>query len=261
MHAFKKQSQAQDDGAAVAESAREADEPQEDDPDPMDCLLPTCDEKPVKDGSAKKKAKVLGRLVYVRAREQCPLAFPQSTDTREVALISFKVNEYWVRVGDVPWLFERLRSENDLAGVPLIDNPDDNLAAVAASASGSDSQGSAVATDSQDPEIPQKPAKTEAESAQGTEDVGYTCRWLFPSKGDLGGWEATVTRAGDLHGKVVSCQVAKFTRVKWLNVYRNGPEAPCQWHKATPLHKKEACKLYLEAHMSSILSEPPAGAS
>ena len=90
-------------------------------------------------GSARKKQKVLGRLMYVRVREKCPLVFPQSTVMREVSMISLKKNEHWICEKDVPWLFERLRSENDLAGVPLVQNPDKDHAAVAAPASAADS--------------------------------------------------------------------------------------------------------------------------
>ena len=98
-------------------------------------------------------------------------------------------------------------------------------------------------------------------TAQGTVDVGYKCVWRFPNKGGQGAWEATVTRAGDLHGNVVACAVSKFTKAKWLHVYSGGREPPCQWGKATPLQKKEACKLYLESHMDALLSEPPQEAS
>ena len=98
----------------------------------------------------------------------------------------------------------------------------------------------------------------EAASAQGTVDVGYKLQWIFPDRGDQGKWEATVTLAGTEEGKVVECKVAKFTRVKWLQVYSAGRVPPCLWHKATPLQVKEACKLYVEAHMATIVADLPA---
>ena len=113
---------------------------------------------------------------------------------------------------------------------------------------------------SKKPAAPQTSAD-EAGSAQGTVDVGYKLQWIFPNRGDLGKWEATVTRAGALQGKVVECKVARFTRVKWLQVYCAGREPPCLWHKATPLQLKESCRLYVEAHMAAILAELPAEAS
>eukprot|EP00959_Pyramimonas_sp_CCMP1952_P083618 1748259-Pyramimonas_sp.AAC.1 len=79
--------------------------------------------------AAKKKQKVLGCLVVCSAREKCPLEFPDVTDEREVCLISFKKNECWIRETDVPWLFERLRSDSDLAGAPLVQNPGEDYAA------------------------------------------------------------------------------------------------------------------------------------
>ena len=196
---------------------------------------------------------------------------------RQVAMLSLKKNEYMISEKDVPWLFERLRSENDLAGVALVQNPNEDLAAVAAPPSAADSQDAAVAappsaadsqesmfsTESEDAQTPEKtcrpqPSEHGASSAQGSVDVGYKCQWTFPSKGDLGTWEATVTRAGALHGNVVVCSVAKFTRVKWLQVYCAGRERPCSWHKATPLQLKECCRLYVEAHMDKILADCPA---
>ena len=98
----------------------------------------------------------------------------------------------------------------------------------------------------------------EADSVQGTVDVGYKLQWRFPDRGDQGKWEATVTLAGTVEGKVVECKVAKFTRVKWLQVYPKGRDAPCLWHKATPLQLKEACRLYVDAHMAKIVADLPA---
>ena len=60
-------------------------------------------------------------------------------------MLSLKKNEYMISEKDVPWLFERLRSENDLAGVALVQNPSEDLAAVAALPSAADSQDAAVA--------------------------------------------------------------------------------------------------------------------
>ena len=222
----------------------------------------------VEGGSAQKRRRraVLGRVVSVSPRQDCPLAFPESTQMRLVMMISLKKNEHWIREQGVPWLFERLRSENALGGVPLIDDPDADRAAVAAPSCGTDSQDSLVSPEGQDSQTTTAPGSPLASvdgagSAQGTVDVGYKCVWLFPTKGNQGAWEATVTRAGDLHGNVVACAVSKFTKAKWLRVYSGGREPPCQWGKATPLQKKEACKLYLESHMDALLSEPPQEAS
>ena len=62
-----------------------------------------------------------------------------------------------------------------------------------------------------------------------------------------------MTRAGRYHGHVVTCSVDKFTKVKWNAVYSSDRQAPCQWHKATPLQKKEACRLFVAEHMATLL--------
>ena len=253
---FKTKTQDENEGAAVAADEEE---------DPMDKLVVLRKRKPAQpeQEGPRKKQKVLGRLMYVRVREKCPFAFPNNNAMREVSMISFKKNEYWVCQKDLPWLFERLRSENDLAGVPLVENPDIDLAAVAAPAIAADSQESLFSTECEDAQTPEKTCRPptpvyEAASAQGTVDVGYKLQWRFPDRGDQGKWEATVTLPGTFEGKVVECKVAKFTRVKWLQVYSEGRDAPCLWHKATPLQLKEACRLYLEAHMAKIVADLPA---
>ena len=80
----------------------------------------------------------------------------------------------------MPWLFERLKSENELAGVPLIQNPDEDQAAVAASSSGADSQDSQPSTDTKDS---LSPPVDEPSCAQGTVDLGFKCVWVFPARG------------------------------------------------------------------------------
>jgi len=269
VESFKAKTQDDNEGAAVAADGAAVAAPQEEDAnqqeeDPMDKLVVLRKRKPAKpeQEGPKKKQKVLGRLMYVRVREKCPLAFPSDNAMRQVPMISFKKNEYWVCQKDLPWLFERLRSENDLAGVPLVENPDMDLAAVAAPAISADSQESLFSTDC-DEQTPEKTCRPptpvyEADSVQGTVDVGYKLQWRFPDRGDQGKWEATVTCPGTFEGKVVECKVAKFTRVKWLQVHPKGCDAPCLWHKATPLQLKEACRLYLEAHMAKIVADLPA---
>ena len=160
-------------------------------------------------------------------------------------MISLKKNEYWICVDDLGWLFERLRSENELAGVPLVENPDEDVAAVAAPVQGpdsQDSQSSALVVDS-----PER-------SAQGTVDYGYKCRWDFPCKDHKGRWEATITRDGAHKGKTVTCALQDFTKEKWNRAYGDGNNEPCKYSRATPSQKKEACKLFLEQHMAVILN-------
>ncbi|CAK0832149.1 unnamed protein product [Prorocentrum cordatum] len=153
-----------------------------------------------------------------------------------VCLISFQKNEHWIRENDVPCSFERLRSERDLAGVPLVQNPDEDYAAAAAAANGADSQ---------------------AVSAQDTVHGGYARRWLFPTKECKGAREGTVARAGDSRGKVVVGQLSTFTSAKWLQVY-SGDEPPCDWRRASHLQKKGACRLYLDAPMAALMQQLPA---
>ncbi|CAK0804179.1 unnamed protein product [Prorocentrum cordatum] len=195
--AFMAQALAEDAAVAAGE-----DDKGEDAVDAMGALLDLPDPAaadPV--AAAKKKQKVLGRIVVCSAREKCPLEFPDMTDEREVCLISFKKNE----------------SECDLAGAPLVQSPGEDNAAVAAAANGAGSQyslpsresaGSQTRTKAASPPVP----VDRAVSAQGAVHAGYTCRWLFPTKEYKGAWEGTVARAGDLHGKVDVCQLATFTR-------------------------------------------------
>ena len=195
--------------------------------------------------------------------EKCPLRFPQSKEIRHVRLISLKKNEWWIDEKDIPWIVERMRTEKEMAGVPLVENPDEDLSAVAETATGSDSQHgsdsqqSLLSTDSQGAETDGQGVQSPAvgRSAQGTVDVGYTCRWTFPTKVDAGGWTAEVTRECDKHGYKVECKMAKFTKAKWKQVYGQGIEAPNTWSKATPTQKKEACRLYVEAFMAKALEE------
>ena len=188
--------------------------------------------------------------------EKCPLMFPESKELRDVRLVSLKKNEWWIDEKDIPWIMERMKSEKELSGVPLIQDPDEDLSAVAETSTGIDSQESLFSTDSQGAGTDGKDVQSAAvgRGAQGTVDVGYTCTWSFPKKGDAGGWTATVTREGDKHGKTVECKMQKFTRAKWNMVYSEGREAPSQWSKATPAQRKEACRLYVEAFMVNLLS-------
>ena len=208
--------------------------------DPMDGLLEAA---PVK-GSAKKE-RAMGKAIVATVKEKCPLAFPKDKETRDVRMISLKKNQYWICVDDLGWLFERLRSENELAGVPLVENPDEDLAAVAAPVQGSDSQ------DSQSPALV---VDSPERSAQGTVDNGYKCCWEFPCKEHSGRWEATITRDGENKGKKVTCAMKDFNKDKWNRVYGDGNKEPCKYSRATPAVKKQACLLYLEQHMAVILS-------
>ena len=221
-----------------------------DDDDPMNALLAPLDlhgpEGPKDPEPRTKKAKVMGRAIPVSAKEKCPLAFPGDKEERQVQMISLKKNQYWIAASDLGWLCERLRSENELAGVPLVENPDEDRAAVAAPVSGTDSQESVPSTSSVD--------SPQASSAQGTVDCGYTCKWNFPSRDDAGSWEATITREGELLGKKVSCALKDFNKTKWNQVYGEGTKEPCKFARATVSHKKTACKLYLDQRMADVLS-------
>ena len=198
----------------------------------------------------------MGRVLAVSAKEKCPLAFPGDKEEREVQLISLKKNQFWIAVKDLGWLFERLRSENELAGVPLILNPDEDRAAVAAPSNGSDSQETLSST----AEGPAGSGEARSAgsggpaSAQGTVDNGYVCKWNFPTRADKGSWQATVTREGEYKGKTVTCEMAKFTKAKWNKVYSDGKEEPCKYARASVAQKKEACRLYLDQHMATVLS-------
>ena len=233
-------------GAAVAAPGEEDDDEEPD--DLMNGLLEAApvqaDDSKAKKGSAKKE-RVMGKAIVATVKEKCPLAFPQDTETRDVRMISLKKNQYWICVDDLGWLFERLRSENELAGVPLVENPDEDLAAVAAPVQGSDSQ------DSQSPALV---VDSPERSAQGTVDNGYKCCWEFPCKEHSGRWEATITRDGENKGKTVTCAMKDFTKEKWNRVYGDGNKEPCKYSRATPAQKKQACLLYLEQHMAVILS-------
>ena len=233
-------------GAAVAAPGEDDDDEEPD--DPMNGLLEAApvqaDDSKAKKGSAKKE-RVLGKAIVATVKEKCPLAFPKDTKTRDVRMISLKKNQYWICVDDLGWLFERLRSENELAGVPLVQNPDEDLAAVAAPVQGSDSQ------DSQSPALV---VDSPERSAQGTVDNGYKCRWEFPCKEHSGRWEATITRDGENKGKTVTCAMKDFTMEKWNRVYGDGNKEPCKYSRATPTQKKQACLLFLEQHMAVILS-------
>ena len=237
---------ARSEGAAVAAPGEDDDDEEPDElmADLLEAAPVQADESKAKKGSAK-KVKVLGKAIVATVKEKCPLAFPQDTETRDVRMISLKKNQYWICVDDLGWLFERLRSENELAGVPLVENPDEDLAAVAAPVQGSDSQ------DSQSPALV---VDSPERSAQGTVDLGYKCKWNFPSKETPGRWDATVTREGDLVGKEVTCALADFNKTKWNQVYGEGTKEPCKLARATVSHKKAACKLYLDQRMADILS-------
>ena len=242
-------------GAAVA--ALDDEDGDDDDEDPMDGLLAPAqpDEPKAPKPRSNKKVKVMGRLVRVPAKEKCPLAYPQDATERQVKMISLRKNEYWVAASDLGWLFERLRSENELAGVPLVEGGDADRAAVAAPVHQEDSQESVPSTGSVDsPEARSAQDAPQARSAQGTVDLGYKCKWNFPSKETPGRWDATVTREGELCGNVVTCSLADFTKQKWNAVYSDNKKEPRKWARANFAQKKEACKLFLEQHMASILS-------
>ena len=233
-------------GAAVAAPGEDDDDEEPDElmADLLEAAPVQADESKAKKGSAK-KVKVLGKAIVATVKEKCPLAFPQDTETRDVRMISLQKNQYWICVDDLGWLFERLRSENELAGVPLVENPDEDLAAVAAPVQGSDSQ------DSQSPALV---VDSPERSAQGTVDNGYKCRWEFPCKEHSGRWEATITRDGENKGKTVTCAMKDFNKEKWNRVYGDGNKEPCKYSRATPAQKKQACLLFLEQHMAVILS-------
>ena len=242
---------AKGDGAAVA-APDEGDDDDETD-DPMNGLLEAApvqgDDSNAKKGSAK-KGMVMGKVVVATVKEKCPFEFPEDKQTRDVRLISLKVNQYWICVDDLGWLLERVRSENELAGVPLVQNPDEDLAAVAAPVQGPDSQG----PDSQDSQSAPLVVDSPERSAQGTLDNGYTCRWEFPGKEHSGRWEATITRDGEKKGKKVTCAMKDFTKEKWIRVYGDGNQEPCKYSRATVAQKKHACLLFVERHMAVILS-------
>ena len=237
---------ARSEGAAVAAPGEDDDDEEPDElmADLLEAAPVQADESKAKKGSAK-KVKVLGKAIVATVKEKCPLAFPQDTETRDVRMISLKKNQYWICVDDLGWLFERLRSENELAGVPLVENPDEDLAAVAAPVQGSDSQ------DSQSPALV---VDSPERSAQGTVDNGYKCCWEFPCKEHSGRWEATITRDGENKGKRVTCAMKEFNKEKWNRVYGDGNKEPCKYSRATPAQKKQACLLYLEQHMAAILN-------
>ena len=242
-------------GAAVA--ALDDEEDDNEDEDPMEGLLAPAqpDEPKAPKPRSNKKVKVMGRLVRVPAKEKCPLAYPQDATERQVKMISLRKNEYWVAASDLGWLFERLRSENELAGVPLVEDGDADRAAVAAPVHQEDSQESVPSTGSVDsPEARSAQDAPQARSAQGTVDCGYACKWHFPSKGVAGYWEATVTQEGEYKGKEVTCSLKDFTKKKWNQVYGDVMRQPCKWCDATPAQKKAACRSFLEQHMASILS-------
>ena len=235
----------------AADAACDDDDGEDD--DPMNGLLapveldgPEGPRAPKDPKARNKRLKVMGRAIPVSAKEKCPLAFPGDEAERQVQMISLKKNQYWIAASDLGWLCERLRSENELVGVPLVENPDEDRAAVAAPVSGTDSQESVPSTSSVD--------SPHASSAQGTVDCGYTCKWNFPSKDDAGSWEATITREGELLGKKVSCALKDFNKTKWNQVYGEGTKEPCKFARATVSHKKTACKLYLDQRMADVLS-------
>ena len=234
-------------GAAVAAPGEDDDDDEEPD-DPMNGLLRAApvqpDDSKAKKGSAKKET-LLGKAFFVTVKDKCPFAFPADTETRDVKLISLKKNEYWICVDDLGWLLERLKSENELAGVPLVENPDEDVAAVAAPVQepdSQDSQSSSLVVDS-----PER-------SAQGTVDNGYKCQWEFPCKEHGGRWEATITRDCEHKGKKVTCALQDFTKQKWNSVYGHGNNEPCKYGRATPAQRKHACLLYLEQHLAGILN-------
>ena len=233
-------------GAAVAAPGEDDDDEEPD--DPMNGLLEAApvqaEDSKAKKGSAKKE-RVMGKAIVATMNEKCPLVFPDDKETRDVRMISLKKNQYWICVDDLGWLFERLRSENELAGVPLVENPDEDLAAVAAPVQGSDSQ------DSQSPALV---VDSPERSAQGTVDNGYKCCWEFPCKEHSGRWGATITRDCENTGKTVTCAMKDFTKEKWNRVYGDGNKEPCKYSRATPAQKKQACLLFLEQHMAVILS-------
>ena len=238
------------------EEAADDDDGGDDDDDPMNGLLaPLALDGPEGPKDPKqprtKKSKVMGRAILVSAKEKCPLAFPGDKEERQVQMISLKKKAYWIAASDLGWLCDRLRSENELAGVPLVENPDEDRAAVAAPVSGTDSQESVPSTSNVDSPQANSP---QASSVQGTVDCGYTCKWNFPSKTDAGSWEATITREGELLGKKVSCALKDFNKTKWNQVYGERTKEPCKFARATVSQKKTACKLYLDQRMADVLS-------
>ena len=252
--AFKTAAREEQAADAAADAACDDDDGEDD--DPMNGLLapveldgpegPRAPKDPKARTKPPRRQKVMGRAILVSAKEKCPLAFPKDEAERQVHMISLKKNQYWIAASDLGWLCERIRSENELAGVPLVENPDEDRAAVAAPVSGRDSQESVPSTSSVD--------SPQASSAQGTVDCGYTCTWNFPSRDDKGSWEATITREGELLGKKVTCALAEFNKTKWNQVYGEGDKEPCKFARATPSDKKAACKLYLDQRMADILS-------
>ena len=157
-------------GAAVA--ALDDEEDDNEDEDPMEGLLAPAqpDEPKAPKPRSNKKVKVMGRLVRVPAKEKCPLAYPQDATERQVKMISLRKNEYWVAASDLGWLFERLRSENELAGVPLVEDGDADRAAVAAPVHGEDSQESALDKQrgqSRGTQCPRRPTGTQCPGHRG----------------------------------------------------------------------------------------------